>query len=731
MKKPKIKTKLTPEGLEPMESPDYRMDVDPDFIPVEIKEKDNWCNWSGKFDAKNRRYERFQCNTGSIFEERLNDFNQGVSFEKAFNFHQKQKDCDGFVKVMHEDEEILISRAIFGVCYMFEVGDPFTQILIDDCIAGYSDDGSLLLTDIARKVISYFSNSYIEIRFDNESILILVKAYTDLADPGVLGIELPDSNVRIKTSGSMAITGYCIADNEVEDNFSLDGQASLDRFLNDYYCDEGYQWHNGRYFREDTWLQPVDFDNLYNDDLPDISVDTLPDPLNRFAVELSEFTQTPVELSIALILSVISAAIGHKFEITVKEGYSEPLNEYFLVAMDSGERKTPVFNQILSPISHWERVKVKEAESENAKISTVLTLKNKQIKALENKYAKSESDTDQADILKKIKEINLCLPELMVPEKIFTDDSTTEAFIELLANNMGHLAIFSDEGGIFDIMAGRYSNGKANIDAFLKGHVGSQIKVARKGQTEIVIENPYVTIGMTVQPNVLKSVIQNDTFVGRGLAARFKYFVPSSRVGRRNVNATPVSRSVKDAYQCCISTLLDLGADKSAKKTIKLSSKALQCWHEFSAKIEARLQKGNDFEKIKPWANKMAGSAVRIAGLVHIVKNLGTDPTSKPIQSSTMKKAFDFMQVSAMHALVVFDKMKIDASIELAQKILDWLVEEKIRCFRKRDCQQKFKTDTRKTKEIEKAIQVLIDTYHILELEEENAKSYDVNPYLF
>lgn len=53
------------------------------------------------------------------------------------------------------------------------------------------------------------------------------------------------------------------------------------------------------------------------------------------------------------------------------------------------------------------------------------------------------------------------------PVRFFADDCSSEALTNLLANNDGVLSVISTEGGIFDIMAGRYNN-RVNIDVWLK-----------------------------------------------------------------------------------------------------------------------------------------------------------------------------------------------------------------------------------------------------------------------
>ena len=76
--------------------------------------------------------------------------------------------------------------------------------------------------------------------------------------------------------------------------------------------------------------------------------------------------------------------------------------------------------------------------------------------------------------------------------------------------------MISTEGGIFDIMAGRYSN-KSNIDVWLKGHCGDAIYVDRMTREAECIMHPALSAILSIQPSVLDEIMSNTTMTGRGL----------------------------------------------------------------------------------------------------------------------------------------------------------------------------------------------------------------------
>jgi Protein of unknown function (DUF3987) len=117
----------------------------------------------------------------------------------------------------------------------------------------------------------------------------------------------------------------------------------------------------------------------------------------------------------------------------------------------------------------------------------------------------------------------------------------------------------SAEGGVFDIIGGRYNGNVPNLDVWLKGHSGDPIRIDRKGRPPEYIPRPALTLGLMMQPDVLKSIAAQKTFRGRGLLARFMYAMPVSKVGRRATATASMLhpnriRQKCQAENCCNST---------------------------------------------------------------------------------------------------------------------------------------------------------------------------------
>lgn len=102
----------------------------------------------------------------------------------------------------------------------------------------------------------------------------------------------------------------------------------------------------------EEWTDPLPFSGSVPDPLPPRSV---PAWLGEMARAVAKSTETPFDLAALLAVAVASACVAGKADVSPEPGYSEPLNLYTCPAMESGNRKTAVFNSLLRPLVEWER----------------------------------------------------------------------------------------------------------------------------------------------------------------------------------------------------------------------------------------------------------------------------------------------------------------------------------------------------------------------------------------
>jgi hypothetical protein len=170
-----------------------------------------------------------------------------------------------------------------------------------------------------------------------------------------------------------------------------------------------------------------------------------------------------------------------------------------------------------------------------------------------------EDDPRERDRLQEeIEELEASMPRIPVAPRLFTQDVTPEHLGTMMAEQSERMAILSDEGGIFDVLAGRYSGGIPNLDLFLQAHSGAPVRVDRGSRPSVVLDHPLLTLGLSPQPDVLRALSTKPGFRGRGLLARFLYALPQSRMGYRDLDPRQVPDSVAARYAEGLHRLLEV-----------------------------------------------------------------------------------------------------------------------------------------------------------------------------
>jgi hypothetical protein len=244
----------------------------------------------------------------------------------------------------------------------------------------------------------------------------------------------------------------------------------------------------------------------------------------------------------------------------------------------------------------------------------------------------------------------------------------------------GRIALLSPEGDVFDQMAGRYNQAAGpNLGVYLKGHAGDLLKVDRRGRPPEYVERPCLTIGLAVQPEVLRGLAGRPGFGGRGLLARFLYSLPESLVGRRQPGAPPVSPGVGDRYTLELQALAgslttSIGDGRDDGPTLlTLDQEAAELLLGFEADLEPRLAPDSgDLAHMAGWAAKLAGATCRLAALLHLASHL-RDGWAHPIGADTFAGAVRLADYLIDHARAVFDLMGADPRLDDARWLLHWI----------------------------------------------------------
>jgi hypothetical protein len=266
----------------------------------------------------------------------------------------------------------------------------------------------------------------------------------------------------------------------------------------------------------DAWDDPIPFDDVETPEIPAI---LLPEPFGNFAAALANETETAQSLSVMTILGVLSTVLAKRVTISPKEGWVEPINIYSLIALPPANNKSLVLKKCTDPLINWEREQAALLDYEIRRCQSERKTQEKIIEGMRKKAAASKNLMEQKDLIAQTTEKEIHLIEIPVLPQLFVNDTTPESLVINVFEQGGRFAIFSDEGGIIETLAGLYSNGNSNIDILLKGIDGGELRVRRKDRSFNL--NPYLTIVLAIQPAIIQTMSEKRSYIGNGALERF------------------------------------------------------------------------------------------------------------------------------------------------------------------------------------------------------------------
>lgn len=423
------------------------------------------------------------------------------------------------------------------------------------------------------------------------------------------------------------------------------------------------------------WFEPIPLGSSI--ELPPFPLHALPDWIAAQAESVGKELQMPADLAAVMSLACLSAICARKTRVKVRGTWHEQLNLYIAVAMPPSAGKSPAFAAMLAPLREFERTQIEEKAKEIA----VLEQKHRMA---ERKVKKAEESDDSSEAERLLTELlNLEKP---VSPRMIADDATPEALTSLLANHDGRIALLSTEGGLFDLMTGRYSD-KANLDVYLKAWGGDDITVDRIGRGPSSVKHPALTIGITVQPSVIAALADKPELAGRGLTARFMYAIPTDTVGQRDfINQQEPDPAIASAYNAEMLAIANRFASSGGLHVLTLSSEAQTVFNAWRQSLEERRKPDGDLRPLAEWSTKLESSVVRVAGLLHLADGGNLHDT---LEVDQMHRAIHVGDYWLAHSFAVHDLWGADPVLTKARTVLEWL--EGQETFTVRDCYTKFR----------------------------------------
>lgn len=446
-------------------------------------------------------------------------------------------------------------------------------------------------------------------------------------------------------------------------------------------------------------------------------------------------TQTPADLPAVVALAALSACVAKKVEVEVRTGWREPLNTYWLVALEPGNRKSAVFRDAVEPLLRHERRLAEQSRAANQAENTKLEVKRRMHKRAVDRAAKTGTPED----LQLAAELAIELDSHVAPvvPRLVADDVTPEVLALMLATQGGRLAILSAEGGLFENAGGRYSDGVPNLDVYLKSHPGDDLRVDRVSRSPLHVRKPALTLGLVVQPDVIRDLARKPGFRGSGLLARFFFSLPPSLVGSREISPPPMPPEIAVDYAELCTRLLSLPEQREGGElvpmVVRFDEAARHSIEDLARELESRLGAGGDLAALSDWANKLVGGVARIAGLLHLatldasrvsgnsgkygknIQNRSTTDLLETVSNETARSSITIGRYLLDHAQSAFALIGADPDLSHAQRILGWLERVGVTRFSKRDAWQATRGYFKKAAELDAPLHLLCEHGYLRE----------------
>jgi replicative DNA helicase len=223
------------------------------------------------------------------------------------------------------------------------------------------------------------------------------------------------------------------------------------------------------------------------------------------------------------------------------------------------------------------------------------------------------------------------------------------------------------------------------------------------------VARPALTIGVAVQPEVLRALAETPEFRGLGILARFLYSLPVSPMGSRRPDAEPVPPDLSHDYAAQLCTLTrSLDAVGANGQVICFAPGSAELLTEFAARLEHGSARMATCTTLADWAGKLAGAIARVAALVHLGRNV-RGPWGREVPPTAVEAAISVGDYAIAHAQAVFAAMGADPEVELARRVLRWIRDRDLAEFSRRDAFRDLQsTSTPKVTDLDPALELLV-----------------------
>jgi hypothetical protein len=353
--------------------------------------------------------------------------------------------------------------------------------------------------------------------------------------------------------------------------------------------------------------------------------------------------------------------------------HTKPVANYFVTVAATGERKSTVDREALSP------VRKREASLGETYDGERLNYENAKEAWDGARKAAIKAGKEDRALIKEGLDIIGPPPSPPVRPVMTCTEPTLEGLCRLLVDSLPSVGIFAAEGGQFIGGHGMADDAKLRTAAGLSAlWDGETIKRVRALDGVTILPGRRLTLHLMAQPDVAAIWFSDRLLVEQGLMSRVLVTAPEPASGTRMWHeASPHSDAGMKRYYARLLEILerplplaDGKRNELAPRVLRLSAGARDAWTRFHDYVEARIGCGGELEPVRGLANKLAEHAARTAAVLTLVN----DTTAPEITRVEMECGIQLAEHYVCEALRLFGASRVNPDLRMAQRLLDWLL---------------------------------------------------------
>ena len=410
----------------------------------------------------------------------------------------------------------------------------------------------------------------------------------------------------------------------------------------------------------------------------DIHLEDIPDGL-RGSVKYIAYNTGWSYLSVLLfVLFSIAAATRGRYIAKINDEWLEAITLYVIVCAESGNMKSNLLKLIMRPHESFENRKQaqhaeKLSKSNNIDIVIAREIALKQSKKNHGKdlvICKEALKTLANNVRHDRNMINDYCPveEASALPRVFTEDTSFPKLYATMQDNGGGSTFASAEGNTFLhlVLASR-----SPLDIFTKAHGYEKFITETKRDGTKILQQPFLNIGIVVNPDIARQLYSNDRLGLHGLSPRFAVCFEGKQDEIVEDNS---SKSDYNSYSEKIENLLeDNFTQEPSRKLIEIqfspeAKEELLIILKETERKQNRTPKGQTH--YRAYLRKVRGLVARIATILHIWGH--AKPGNHFVSKNDVLIARKIVYSISLHAEYAFSANGLSAYYD-AQKILDWI----------------------------------------------------------